>query len=102
MVDQLSRPKDQMEVYWFSEQAQGYIADDQLEKFESGRLAFPNTHFDPAKAHKLYNEYHEQYALADEIGFDGIMTNEHHSAYWCGKPAVNLDAAVITKITKKA
>ena len=101
MVDQLSRPKDQMEVYWFSEQAQGYIADDQLEKFESGRLAFPNTHFDPAKAHKLYNEYHEQYALADEIGFDGIMTNEHHSAYWCGKPAVNLDAAVLTKITKK-
>ncbi|GIT42765.1 MAG: hypothetical protein Ct9H300mP11_07010 [Chloroflexota bacterium] len=30
------------------------------------------------------------------------MTNEHHSAYWCGKPAVNLDAAVLTKVTKKA
>ena len=91
-----------MEVYWFSEQAQGYVSDGQLEKFESGRLAFPNGNFDPAKAHKLYNEYHEQYALADEVGFDGIMTNEHHSAYWCGKPAVNLDAAVITKLTKKA
>jgi len=100
MVDQLSRPKDHMEVYWFSEQAQGYVSDGQLEQFESGRLAFPNRHFDPAKAHKLYNEYHEQYALADEIGFDGIMTNEHHSAYWCGKPAVNLDAAVLTKLTK--
>ncbi|HAA96023.1 MAG: LLM class flavin-dependent oxidoreductase [SAR202 cluster bacterium] len=101
MVDQLARPKDQMEVYWFSEQAQGYINDQQLEKFESGRLAFPNRHFDPEKAHQLYNQYHEQYALADEVGFDGIMTNEHHSAYWCGKPAVNLDAAVIAKITKK-
>ncbi|NQW24294.1 MAG: LLM class flavin-dependent oxidoreductase [SAR202 cluster bacterium] len=100
MVDQLARPKDQMEVYWFSEQAQGYISDGQIEKFESGRLAFPNSHFDPEKAHKLYNQYHEQYALADEVGFDGIMTNEHHSAYWCGKPAVNLDAAVIAKITK--
>ena len=100
MVEQLSRPKDHMEVYWFSEQAQGYVSDGQLEQFESGRLAFPNRHFDPAKAHKLYNEYHEQYALADEIGFDGIMTNEHHSAYWCGKPAVNLDAAVLTKLTK--
>ena len=72
MVEQLSRPKDHMEVYWFSEQAQGYVSDGQLEQFESGRLAFPNRHFDPAKAHKLYNEYHEQYALADEIGFDGI------------------------------
>jgi alkanesulfonate monooxygenase SsuD/methylene tetrahydromethanopterin reductase-like flavin-dependent oxidoreductase (luciferase family) len=50
----------------------------------------------------LYNEYHGQYALADEVGFDGIMTNEHHSAYWCVNPCVNLDAAVISKVTKKA
>ena len=101
MVEQLSRPKDHIDVYWFSEQAQGYINEGQIEKFESGRLAFPNSHFDPDKAHKLYNEYHEQYAFADEVGFDGIMTNEHHSAYWCGKPAVNLDAAVLAKVTKK-
>ena len=35
MVDQLSRPKEQMEVYWFSEQAQGYISDGELEKVAS-------------------------------------------------------------------
>jgi alkanesulfonate monooxygenase SsuD/methylene tetrahydromethanopterin reductase-like flavin-dependent oxidoreductase (luciferase family) len=102
MADQLARPKDQVEVYWFSEQAQGYVTDGELEQFESGRLGFPNSHFDPDKAHVLYSQYHEQYGLADEVGFDGIMTNEHHSAYWCGKPAVNLDAAVIAKITKRA
>ena len=102
MVDQLARPKDKVEVYWFSEQPQGYVSDAQLEQFDSGRLGFPNTFFDPAKAHLLYNEYHDQYALADEVGFDGIMTNEHHAAYWCGKPAVNLDAAIISKVTKKA
>ena len=28
------------------------------------------------------------------------MSNEHHASYWCMKPAVNLDAAVISKITK--
>ena len=66
----------------------------------SGRLGFPNGHLDRDKAHVLYNEYHEQYILADEAGFDGIMTNEHRAAYWCGKPAVNLDAAVLAKITK--
>ena len=102
MVEQLARPKDQVEVYWFSEQAQGYVTDNGLEQFDSGRLGFPNTYFDPEKAHVLYNEYHDQYALADEVGFDGIMTNEHHSAYWCGKPAVNLDATVIAKVTKRA
>ena len=93
--------KDTVEVFWFSEQPYSYITDQDVEKYDSGRLWFPNSHFDPEKAHVLYNEYHEQYAFADEMGFDGIMTNEHHASYWCMKPAVNLDAAVIAKVTKK-
>ena len=101
MVEQLARPKDKVEVFWFSEQPFGHVTDEDLEKYPSGRLGFPNSHFDPQKAHVLYNQYHEQYALADEVGFDGIMSNEHHAAYWCMKPSVNLDAAVITKVTKR-
>ena len=101
MSEQLPRPTDKAEVFWFSEQPYCHITDTDLEKYDSGRLGFPNTHFDPEKAHVLYNQYHEHYSLADEVGFDGIMTNEHHNAYWCMKPAVNLDAAVITKLTKK-
>ena len=100
MVEQLARPKDKVEVYWFSENPYSHVTDEDVEKYDSGRLGFPNTYFDPEKAHVLYNQYHEQYALADEVGFDGIMTNEHHSAYWCMKPSVNLDAAVIAKLTK--
>ena len=101
MVEQLARPTDKVEVYYFTEQPYGHVTDQDLEQYESGRLGFPNTHFDPEKAHVLYNEYHEQYALADEVGFDGIMTNEHHASYWCMKPSVNLDAAVISKLTKR-
>ncbi len=92
--------KDTIEVFWFSEQPYAHVTDADLEQYDSGRLGFPNTFFDPEKAHVLYNQYHEQYALADEVGFDGIMSNEHHASYWCMKPAVNLDAAVISKITK--
>ena len=102
MAEQLPRPKDKVEVYWFSEQPYGPVKDQDLEKYDSGRLGFPNTHFDAERAHVLYNEYHEQYALADEVGFDGIMSNEHHASYWCLKPSVNLDAAVISKVTKRA
>ena len=69
-------PKTRWKFTGFSEQPQGYVSDAQLEQFDSGRLGFPNTFFDPDKAHILYNEYHDQYALADEVGFDGIMTNE--------------------------
>ena len=85
--------KDTIEVFWFSEQPYGHVTDEDLEKYESGRLGFPNTFFDPHKAHVLYHQYHEQYAWADEVGFDGIMSNEHHASYWCMKPSVNLDAA---------
>ena len=101
MADQLPRPTDKVEVYWFSEQPYGHVGDVDLEKYNSGRLGFPNTYFDPEKAVVLYNQYHEQYAWADEVGFDGIMSNEHHASYWCMKPSVNLDAAVIAKLTKK-
>ena len=92
--------KDTIEVFWFSEQPYGHITVEDIEGYDSGRLGFPNTFFDPIKAHELYNQYHEQYAWADEVGFDGIMSNEHHSSYWCMKPSVNLDAAVIAKVTK--
>ena len=90
-----------VEVYWFSEQPYGHVTEDDLAPYESGRMHFPNTNFDPEKAHLLYNNYHEQYALADEVEFDGIMSNEHHSSYWCMKPSVNIDAACIAKVTKK-
>ena len=93
---------DQVEAYWFSEQPYTHITDEDLEKHDSGRLGFPNSYFDPQKAHVLYNQYHEQYSLADEVNFDGIMSNEHHASFWCMKPSVNLDAAVICKLTSKA
>ncbi len=94
--------KDHVEVFWFSEQPYGHVTEEDVQKYDSGRLGFPNRYFDPEKAHILYNQYHEQYALADEVNFDGIMSNEHHASYWCMKPSVNLDAAVISKVTKKS
>ena len=97
----MRRSQTLVDVYWFSEQPYGYVTEDDLAPYESGRMHFPNTNFDPEKAHVLYNNYHEQYAWADEVGFDGIMSNEHHSSYWCMKPSVNVDAAVIAKVTKK-
>ena len=90
-----------LEVYWFSEQAYAHIRDEDLEPYESARMHFPNRFFDPQKAHVLYTNYHNQYAWADEVGFDGITTNEHHCAYWCMKPSINIDAAVIAKVTKR-
>ena len=101
MADQQYPHKDKVEVYFHSQQPYTHVTDEDLAKYEAGRLIFPNTYFDPQKAHVLYNEYHEQYAYADEVGIDGIMTNEHHSYYGNMKPSANLDAAVISKVTKR-
>ncbi len=93
--------KEQVDVYFHSQQPYSHVTDEDLGQYMSGRLDFPNTFFDPQKAHALYNQYHEQYAMADESGLDGIMTNEHHASYWNMKPSANLDAAVISKITNR-
>ena len=39
---------------------------------------------------------------ADELGFDGIMLNEHHSTPSCMNAATNLSAAVLARITHQA
>ena len=93
--------KDHVEVFFHSQQPYIHVKEEDLEKYDSGRLGFPNTYFDPEKAHVLYNQYHEEYQSADEAGLDGIMTNEHHAAYWNMKPSANIDAAVISRLTKK-
>ena len=94
--------KDTVEVFFHSQQPYTHLNEEDIGRYDSGRLDFPNTYFDPEKAHHLYNQYHEQYAMADEAGLDGIMTNEHHSSYWNMKPSANLDAAVISRITSRA
>ena len=56
------------------------MTDSGLENSKPGRMHLPNTSFDPLNAQVLYYNYRDQYAWADELGFDGIMTNEHGSA----------------------
>ncbi len=34
MVEQLARPKDKVEVYWFSEQPNGYVTDELLDQYD--------------------------------------------------------------------
>ena len=81
--------KQTVDIYFHSQQPYSYVTEEDLNKYYSARLDFPNTYFDPQKAHALYNQYYEQYAFADEVGIDGIMTNEHHASYWNMKELVS-------------
>jgi alkanesulfonate monooxygenase SsuD/methylene tetrahydromethanopterin reductase-like flavin-dependent oxidoreductase (luciferase family) len=87
--------------YYFTEQP--YTAYDPAiqDQYPSLRLTLPNSLFDPQIASDLYNRYHEEYQVADEAGFDGIMINEHHTAPFCMQASINITGAVLAKITKR-
>src|SRR5574343_429364 len=42
----------------------------------------PNTRFDAKVGHKLYQEYLDELVLGDELGFDGLVVNEHHATFY--------------------
>jgi len=69
---------------------------------EAVRLTFSNSHLDPQVASRQYNEYLDQYEYSEEMGFDGLMLNEHHNTPTCLGATMNLEAAILARITKKS
>jgi alkanesulfonate monooxygenase SsuD/methylene tetrahydromethanopterin reductase-like flavin-dependent oxidoreductase (luciferase family) len=88
----------------FTERAYvAYSEEDVKNSFRSAvRLTFSNSHFNPALGADLYNEYLDEYEYSDEIGFDGLMLNEHHNTPTCMGAAMNLEAAILARTTKRA
>jgi len=64
-------------------------------------LLHSNTNFDPVAGSRLYNERLDEYQLVEEVGFDGIMLNEHHTAPFCMSPRINLFATLLARLTKR-
>src|SRR5260221_10981730 len=42
----------------------------------------PNRRFDPKIGHKLYKEYIDELVLADRLGYEGLVVNEHHATFY--------------------
>ena len=90
------------QYYYFTEQPYtGYDPAIQ-EEYPALRLTLPNSLYDAKLASELYNRYHDEYQVADEVGFDGIMINEHHTAPFCMQASINITGAVLAKITRRA
>ena len=65
------------------------------------RLTFSNSNFDPQIGSELYNTHLDEYEYSEEMGFDGLMLNEHHNTPTCLGATMNLEAAILARITKK-
>ena len=91
-----------MDVYYFTEMPYAEFPESEAEKFPSMRLTFPNTYFDPRTASDLFRRYFDEYQYAEEVGFDGLMINEHHNTPSCMDVEVNITGGILARITKRA
>jgi alkanesulfonate monooxygenase SsuD/methylene tetrahydromethanopterin reductase-like flavin-dependent oxidoreductase (luciferase family) len=64
-------------------------------------LALSNGTYDPRLGADLYHRYLDEKLYVEEVGFDAIMLNEHHSTPFCMGSVVNVEAAILARITKK-
>jgi len=56
---------------------------------------FPNKYYDPKEGYALYQRYLAELVLADKVGFDAVVVNEHHNTAYSMMAAPNLIAAAI-------
>ncbi len=79
-----------------------YLPDDFDEKYESAWVTVPNSLWDSEKADGLYQEYIDQLVYGEELGFDGLVLNEHHQNVYGLMASPNLIAAALTQRTERA
>jgi alkanesulfonate monooxygenase SsuD/methylene tetrahydromethanopterin reductase-like flavin-dependent oxidoreductase (luciferase family) len=70
-------------------------------KYESAWTWVPNSLYDPAHGHSLYNRYLDELLLAETLGFDGVCINEHHQNAYGTMPSPNLMGAILARQTRR-
>src|SRR6202011_691317 len=64
-------------------------------------ITCPNSLFDPAVGHEVYNRYLDELVYADQLGFDGVCINEHHQNAYGLMPSPNLMASILARQTTR-
>jgi alkanesulfonate monooxygenase SsuD/methylene tetrahydromethanopterin reductase-like flavin-dependent oxidoreductase (luciferase family) len=90
-----------MHFMWFTERAYHHVPEDEVLKLRSF-FGVPNKFFDAQKGSQLLNQYIDEKVYSDELGsFDGVMLNEHHGTPFCMGAVMDVEAAVLARVTKK-
>ena len=89
-----------MHIMFFTERAYHAVPEDEVFKRRSF-FGVPNTFFDPQKGAQLLNEYIDEKIYCDELGFDGVMLNEHHGTPFCMGAVMDVEASILAKTTKR-
>lgn len=90
-----------MHIMSFSEREYVDVSEDAIIENGSSYFGLPNTMFDADRGGQLMNEYLDERVYAEELGFDGVMLNEHHQTPFCGGGVMDVEAAILARITKR-
>jgi alkanesulfonate monooxygenase SsuD/methylene tetrahydromethanopterin reductase-like flavin-dependent oxidoreductase (luciferase family) len=89
-----------MQFNYITERPYRGLTEDQV--YENGAFfGLPNTAFDAQQASNDYNAYLDEAVLAEEVGFDGVGLNEHHGNPFCMGSVLNIEAAVLARLTER-
>ncbi len=89
-----------MHLMYFTEQPMSDYPREAGREAGNTALMISNEHFDPAVGSRLYNERLIEYKLAEDVGFDGIMLNEHHNAPFCMQAKTNVFCSILAAVTE--
>ena len=90
-----------MHLMYFTEQPMSTYDAEEGRRIGNTALMFSNDNFDAVEGSRLYNERIEEYQLAEEVGVDGIMLNEHHNAPFCMQAKCNIFASILAGMTER-
>jgi alkanesulfonate monooxygenase SsuD/methylene tetrahydromethanopterin reductase-like flavin-dependent oxidoreductase (luciferase family) len=89
-----------MKIGYFTERPYRWVPEEAVFK-NHAFFAVSNKYFDREKAADDYNYYLDEACYAEELGFDAIALNEHHGTPFCMGGVMNVEAAILARITKK-
>ena len=85
-----------MQVYTFDETTYPGIPD-----HVGPESKLTNRFCDPALAAQTYREHLDEWAICEDLGFDGALVNEHHFTYFNINPSCTVLAAALIMRTKR-
>lgn len=89
-----------MKIAYFTERPYRWVPEDEVLK-NRAFFAVSNQYFDREKASSDYNYYLDEACYAEEVGFDAVALNEHHGNPFCMGSVMNVEAAILARITKR-
>ena len=90
-----------MFIMYFTEQPMSAYPEEEARKRDGLTvLRFSNEFYDAEAGSAIYQDRLAEYKLVDEVGFDGVMLNEHHNAPFCMQPQIQIWASVLAAVTR--